>query len=205
MKKTLFMLVSCITLLSLAGCGKIENNGQDAQTVSAMPAETAQADSNPEVTAASSAEPVHETLTADVGYADPEREIAILGLKEYKKLKSDVYTDKPKKGKKFLVLFMKIRNRSYKEEYINVSNLSAKLDGEEIETGVLVNQPKNYPTLFQSIPSETDTAGFIVWEVPGNWKKLQVSYDGWKYSDNVILNMEFTPEDLSAPPKFDNI
>lgn len=196
----------------MAGCGKIETDSPDMQTTSKISVETAPSDiiqddagTPTEAAATASAEPIVEKLTTEIGYADPEREIAILGLKEYKKLKSDIYIDKPHKGKKFLVLFLKIRNRSYKDEYINVNNLTAKLDGNETETGMLVNQPKNYPTLFRSIPSETDTAGFVVWEVPQNWKKLQVSYDGWKYSDNIILDMEFTPEDLSEPPKFNDV
>lgn len=190
-----FLLVICIIMTS---CGKIDKKDVD-DSASASPSAF---DAVNKEAATSKTEPTVETLTPDVGYADPEREISILGLKEYKKIKTKVYTDKPAKNKKFLVLFLKIRNRSYSNEYININNLSAKLNDSEVKSTYLVNQPLNYPTLFKAISSGTDSAGFVVWEVPNHWEKLEVSYDGWKYSDNIILNMTLTPEDLKTPPNY---
>ena len=192
--------------VGLAGCGKIKTNPENGQPTAEAAVEAPSG--SPSFPAASDTpepkEPSVEKMTADVGYADSEREVAVLGMKEYKKLKSKIYTDKPKKGKKFLVLFLKVRNRGYKDDYINVGNLKTELDGKGIETSVLVNQPENYPTLFQSVPSGTDISGFIVWEVPKKWNKLHISYSGWEYSSSVILDINLTRKNLADPPKYDS-
>ena len=206
MKKIYLITILLMMTIGLAGCGKLKTNtaeGQPtAETITGTPSDSPSVSAVPEPV--ESREPSHEKMTADVGYADSEREVAVLGMKEYKKLKSKIYTDKPKKGKKFLVLFLKVRNRGYKDDYINVGNLKTELDGKGIETSVLVNQPENYPTLFQSVPSGTDISGFIVWEVPKKWKKLHISYSGWEYSSSVILDINLTRKNLAEPPKYDS-
>ncbi len=65
------------------------------------------------------AETKTEKLSASQDYSDAYRLVKVLGLKEYKKLDSDKYNDKAKKGKKFLVLFLSIRNDTSEEDYIN--------------------------------------------------------------------------------------
>lgn len=138
-------------------------------------------------------------LSASQQYSDINRTIKVLGLKEYKKLKSKKYTDKALKGKKFLVLFLSIRNNSNEDDYINYNYISAKIDGIETEHTAIFNNPQNYPTIFDTIKSGKNAAGFIVWEVPSGWKKLELTYSGWKDINNVKLEAAFTPEDLSDP------
>lgn len=206
MKKIYLVTILLIMTVGLAGCGKIKADPENGQPTAEAAAEVPS--DSPSLPAASDTpepkEPSVEKMTADVGYADSEREVAVLGMKEYKKLESKIYTDKPKKGKRFLVLFLKVRNRGYKDDYINVGNLKTELDGKGIETSVLVNQPENYPTLFQSVPGGTDISGFIVWEVPKKWNKLHISYSGWEYSSSVILDIDLTRKNLAAPPKYDS-
>lgn len=206
MKKIYLVTILLVMTVGLAGCGKIKTNPENGQPTAEAAVEAPSG--SPSFPAASDTpkpkEPSVEKMTADVGYADSEREVAVLGMKEYKKLKSKIYTDKPKKGKKFLVLFLKVRNRGYKDDYINVGNLKTELDGKGIETSVLVNQPENYPTLFQSVPGGTDISGFIVWEVPKKWNKLHISYSGWEYSSSVILDIDLTHKNLAEPPEYDS-
>jgi len=146
----------------------------------------------------------HE-ISPSEDYKDSEREVTILGLKEYKKLKSKRYTDKAKKGKKFLVLFLSVRNNTDEKEYFHVDFLHAKIDGKEKENTVLLNEPEGYPTMFSNIMPQSHFGGFIVWEVPENWKKLEVSYEGWRDSDGLILNSTLTKKDLKDPKKYDPI
>ncbi|MCI9080288.1 MAG: DUF4352 domain-containing protein [Lachnospiraceae bacterium] len=105
------------------------------------------------------------------------RLVKILGLKEYKELKDKNYTDKAKKGKEFLVLFLSIRNDSSEDDYINYNYISAKVDGKKIEHTFLVYEPKGYSTIFTHIPAGKSIGGFIVWEVPSNWEKLEFVYN----------------------------
>ncbi len=132
-------------------------------------------------------------------YSDINKVVKILGLKEYKKIESDKYTDVAPKGKKYLVLFLSIQNDSLEDYYINYNYLSAKVDGESIDNTFLVNEPKNYKTIFDHIEAGKRDAGFIVWEVPEDWSKFEMTYDGWKDIDNVSIKAKFTPKDLSNP------
>ncbi len=139
-------------------------------------------------------------LSEDTPYKNTDHSIKILGLKEYKLLKTDLYVDKPKKGKKFLVLFLAVANNTKKDEYINVNSLTSKIDGKKTDNSFLVNEPKNYSTIFTNIAAGERKAGFIVWEVPSGWKKFEMTYDGWTYTNNLSVKCEFTPDDLSDPP-----
>lgn len=138
-------------------------------------------------------------LTAKQQYSDAYREVKFLGLKEYKSLKGDNYTDKAKKNKKFLVLFLSIRNTGNEKDYINPNYITAKVDGKEIEHTFLVNEPFSYPTIFTNIEAGSTIGGFIVWEVPKNWEELEMEYSAWKDINGVTLTAKFTPKDLSNP------
>lgn len=140
-------------------------------------------------------------FTSEQQYSDIYRVVSFLGLKEYEKLEDDngTYTDKPQKGNKFLVLFLSIKNTSNVDDYINYNYISAKVDGKEIEHTFLVNQPKGYPTIFTNVSANGSIGGFVVWEVPKNWKKFEFTYDGWKDINNISVKAKFTPKDLSNP------
>ena len=49
--------------------------------------------------------------------------------------------------------------------------LSTKVDDTEITNTVLFNEPEGFQTVFQNIEPENTLSGFIVWEVPKDWKK----------------------------------
>lgn len=134
-------------------------------------------------------------------YSDIYRMVSFLGLKEYEKLEDNdgTYTDKAKKGNKFLVLFLSIKNTGNTDDYINYNYISAKVDGKKIEHTFLVNQPKGYPTIFTNVPAGGSIGGFVVWEVPENWEKLEFTYDGWKDINNISVKAKFTPKDLTNP------
>ncbi len=142
------------------------------------------------------------TIDAKSGYADNKRQVNVIGLKSYKKLKSKLYKDEASKNKKFLVLFLEITNTQNDKDYINVNYLSTKIDGKEIKNSVLFNEPEGFQTIFKNIEPGETLRGFIVWEVPGNWKKIEIIYDGWKDSSNLSLDCTFTPDDYFDPPQY---
>ncbi len=201
--------------ISFSGCGKKEKVAENTSTP--VPETTQQVnntespassetelptESTPEITTEAPTKTPEirtEKLTPSQDYTDTYRTIKVLGLKEYKKIKGDTYTDKAKNGKKFLVLFLSAKNVSGQEDYINYNFVSAKVDGKDIKHTVLANDPKGYPTFFTHIPAGKSIGGFIVWEIPSGWKKFQFIYNGWKDINNVSMKAEFTPEDLSDP------
>ena len=145
--------------------------------------------------------PKNATFSRKKAYSDSERTVSILGLQEYKKLKTEKYTDKASKGKKYLVLFLKVYNKGKDKNYFNVNYLSAKVDGKEIENTFLFNEPEGYQTIFANIAGSSTAEGFIVWEVPEKWKKMEVTYAGWRDSDGLTLDAKLTKKDLKNPGK----
>ena len=143
--------------------------------------------------------PVTGKISASQQYSDINRVVNVLGLKEYKKIESDKYTDKASNGKKLLILFLSISNTSHEDDYINYNYISAKIDGKETEHTAIFNEPRNYPTIFNTIKAGKTSAGFIAWEVPENWTKFEFTYNGWKNIDNLSIKAKFTPKDLSNP------
>lgn len=203
LKQILTLLLAGSMLLT--GCGRIESSKEDSTiNVTEDAASESLAEKAERENALNAATPIPTagTFTAERGYSDADREVSILGLKEYKKLKSDKYTDKANNGKKFLVLFLKVRNRTAEKVYFNVNYLSAKVDDKEIENTVLLNEPEGYPTIFSNIAPDSYYGGFIVWEVPENWKKLEVTYEGWRDSDGLTLSSTLTKKDLAAPEEY---
>lgn len=228
LKKVYLPLLVMLLCITIPGCGKSgtldssaspeasnnpssepdNNNSNDATETpetDAPPEETLSPETTktpePEQTPGKTKKPKTETaiLTPDQQYSDSNRAVKVLGLKEYNKLESENYTDKAGKGKKFLVLFLSIKNNTNEEDYINYNYVSAKVDGKDIEHTFLVNEPKSYPTIFTHVPAGSTIGGFIVWEVPENWKKFRFTYNGWKNRDNVSMKATFTPDDLSDP------
>lgn len=206
----------CLTLCLLSGCGKVQTenstSGTEKLSSSAIPetdtassSEIAQSNENflnqteePRQTPV----PRNASVSMKKPYSDSEREVSVLGLKEYKKLTGDFGTDKPGKGKCFLVLFLKIGNSGDEKDYINPYQVTAEVDGEELINTALINQPENYPTIFTNIEPGQTQKGTVVWEVPADWKKFKFTYTGWEGSDGLTLDAEFTPKKLKTPEKF---
>lgn len=219
MKKRLYLsIITAALCINILGCGKIDSssdsNTNSSSTVSSNNNNTSDTSSN--INSNETVEPDNNVsdptpeptavpkvtvgkLSAKQQYSDAYRVVKFLGLKEYKKIEGDTYTDKPKKGKKYLVLFLSIRNDNIEEDYINYNYISAKVDNKKIEHSFLVNEPKGYPTIFTHVAPGKSIGGFVVWEVPSDWKKLEFTYDGWKDINNVSVKAKFTPKDLSNP------
>ena len=213
-KQKYFMTILLVGAVLLSGCGKTQNT-----TNSNSPQATANEDSggnpaktdtpqetgsfqNPDNQIIETPVPKNASVNLKKEYSDAERTFSILGMQEYKTIKTDKYKDKASKGKKYLVLFLKIYNKGNEKDYFNVNYLTAKVDGKETENTFLFNEPEGYPTIFANIEGGETTEGFIVWEVPENWKKLTVTYEGWKDIDGLTLDAELTKRDLKKPEQY---
>lgn len=195
-----------LSVILLLGCGTIDNTSQTKKNPATS--ETTNSFGTASNNTKESTEtpvPTSGVFTRKQSYSDGEREVSILGLKEYVKLKSDKYKDKAHKGKKYLVLFLKVRNRSASKVYFHADYLSVKVDGKDIQNTFLFNEPEGYPTMFTNIAADSEQSGFIVWEVPQKWKKIEITYQGWKDSDGLTLSSILTKKDISNPEKYSGL
>ena len=192
-KKIHLIPVILILTILFSSCGKIDSDGNSSKANIVTSGTEIQEEPK---------EPVEATISAKAGYGDATRQINVIGFKTYKKLESEMYTDKAAKDKSYLVLFLEIYNKQNEKDYINVNYLSTKVDDTEITNTGLFNEPEGFQTVFQNIEPENTLSGFIVWEVPKDWKKIEIVYNGWKDSDNLSINCTFTPDDYFNPPKY---
>lgn len=194
-------LVSLLLIVSIVmtGCGSI-NSEDKSKTDAQKLIEQEKAKNNEE----NKTEPeIHTTeITKDEKYNDGEHIVSFVGLKEYKKLKTDKYLDKPKKGKKYLVLFLECSNYAEELLYINTDNFISKIDGKEVEHTVVFNEPEGYPTLFRNYESGQKDFGFVVWEVSKDWKTLDITYTGLEYTNQNRFVMNLTKKDLKNPKQY---
>lgn len=136
------------------------------------------------------------TLTTDALCGNEKFQLEVTGLKEYEKMETEKYTDTPGEGNVYLVLFLKVQNHMRDDIYFDATAFSSQVDGNTLEHTFLVNDPEEYRTMFQIINAETDGYGYIVWEVPKDWKELTFDYTGWDQACYANIHGSFTPDDL---------
>ena len=101
-----------------------------------------------------------------------------------------------------MILYLSIKNQTGKDEYFNYNNIIATLDGEEIAGTFLLNDPNGYISIKTNIPTGMITQGYLVWEVADDWKKLEVTYNGWSPTHFTEPTIILTPEDLEEPEEY---
>lgn len=126
--------------------------------------------------------------------------ITMTGLCQYPALENDTYTDTPEDGNVFLVMFLQVRNHDNGNDYINPEALSAAVDGVDVTNCALFNQPESYEPIFDHINKGEERSGFIVWQVPSDWKQFHMEYDGWTDICALTVTADVTPDMLCSPP-----
>lgn len=187
MKKIIVMLLVSVML---TGCSTNKNsntNHTTEQTSLSVNDPTETDEGNPLVT---------YTLDQSGPISTQNYAISADGLYEYDQLSSDLYTDQPAEGKKYLVLFMTISNPGENTYYFNPANLETIVDGDKVENVSLVNDPEEYSTAFCNVEPGIEYKGYIAWEVPEDWQSLEMTYNGWENTDNSIVTAKFTKNDL---------
>lgn len=221
MKKIIYVLAICMSMMIVSGCStnNTTNNVADditTETESNDTAEETDITENPEnITeedlteqeedTQESVEPVTVHFNMEEAYNDTRLRVACTGLAQYDELNSASYCDVPEEGNVFVVIYLNIENYSKTDTYFSAEGLQSYVDQTDIPHTILVNDPEGYPTIFKNIPAESGINGYIVWEVPEDWKELSFEYTGWKESNSVILNGTFTSDDLKEPTPYDQL
>lgn len=142
------------------------------------------------------------TVTYDSPYHNTNTEVQILGFETYDSIETENFVDTPQKGNCYIVLYLAVKNLSDEVIYMHPDDLTAKLDGQEIQHTFLLNNPKEYSSFFNNVwPSVYPMYGYIVWEVPKNWSKIELEFRQWEHTDYVTLDMTLTPDDYYETEK----
>lgn len=191
------LLLIFIIALCFTSCNSSEtttNNNQNKENVTINVDEITESEDIQEIE--------YFTVTKDTPMENRGLLLEIIGSAVYDKIEGEDFTDIPSKGKKYLILYLSIKNTSGKDEYLNYNNIITKLDGVEINDTFLINDSKGYANIKTNIPTGLITQGYLVWEVPENWEKLEVTYTGWTPTHYTEPTIIITPEDLEEPEEY---
>ena len=217
MKKIIYLLAVCMSMILVTGCNSnnTTDNIADDSSVQMVndntenAADSAEKDTAEELPEQEDPQETIEPVTAQLNMEEPFNntriKVACTGFAQYDELNGDSYCDVPKEGNVFVVMYFNIENYTRTGTYFSAESFRSSVDQTDITHTFLVNDPEGYPTIFKNIPAESGINGYIVWEVPENWKELSFTYTGWKESHAVILNGTFTPADLKTPTPYDQL
>ena len=128
--------------------------------------------------------------------------VEILGLETYASLETDRYIDNAIEGQEYVVVYLKINNMSTQDEYFNYNDLQSYFDGEAVDTTYLINNPKDYQSIFNVLPANSETKGYLVYQVPKDWKELKIEYNGWEISRGIKLQFLLNATEIKEVEAF---
>lgn len=145
-----------------------------------------------------------QPISIENDYKSADLDVSILGVEEYKIIEGKSLKDKAPEGEKYLVAYLAIANHSNKDEYFNYNYLKSSCDGKEIETTYLLNDPKDYKTIFNTVPANGKQQGYLVYKVPEGWQKIEAIYMGWEETKEIKLSFEITSNNLKEVKPFES-
>lgn len=124
--------------------------------------------------------------------------IALLDVKEYDKIEGEYYTEEPESGKVYLVSFLEAENVSGKDDYFNNFYFVAFADDYKIDNFTIIfNEPDGYSAIGGDVYSGKKTKGYIVYEVPKDWKTFELTYDDGIWTSKKACEFKVTKEQVS--------
>lgn len=195
MKHRLLAVICCGLLLS--GCGKTALEQGRNRIYSATELMESEMAADPQWHDIPETEIPAETkeVTADLPYLSSTTEFEIIGLKKYDFIKGKTLTDNPADGNCYIVLFLSVKNLSMENVYISPDQVKASVDGKETATTFLVNDPEGYRSILDIISPGNVSQGYVVWEVPSDWKHMDLQFFQWENTEHVVLNLALSPQD----------
>lgn len=109
---------------------------------------------------------------------------------------NEYFKDTPSDGKKYLVCFFEVENISDKDSYVNSLYIKAYLDDYAINTSAVMNGIDEYKSLGGDLQPGKKMKGFICFEVPTNWEKLEFTYTDGVF-DGQVYSFVVTPDDIN--------
>lgn len=120
--------------------------------------------------------------------------VSFVDASEYDKVGDDIFPMSAKSGNKFLVLFFEIENISDEEHFFTSYNFDSYLDGYVLDQSLCLDDINGYKTISKNIAPGMKHKGYLLFEVPKDWKELIFTYDG--LDSSAKMNFELLKTDL---------
>lgn len=122
--------------------------------------------------------------------------ITLTSVKLYDEIKGEYLSEKPDKGKKYLVLFLQAENLSSEDKEINLFYYDAYVDDKSIDNETLMSDVNGEKYFSGDIASGKKLSGFVAYEVSDGWEKFEFTYKDGILSDSTKYSFEFTSSQI---------
>ncbi len=175
-----------------------ESNPKDVEEDESGKGSKGKEDSEPEESSSSKQESdlpeyakVGQVVTGD------DWSIALLYAKEYDSIGSEFYSDQPSEGKKFLVLFFDVMNVSSENDHFNPFYFEGYADDYSTNAAFITSEPDEMQDLGGDIDAGKMAKGYMVYEVPSDWKTFEISYKDGIWTSHRAATFLVNREDVS--------
>ena len=124
--------------------------------------------------------------------------IALLYAKEYDSIGDEYYQNKPAEGNKFLVLFFDVKNISSDNDYFNSMFFEGYADDYSVSPSIIMENPDRMYSIGGDLDAGKMSKGFIVYEVPSDWKTFEISYKDGLWTTHKSATFVVNKEDISS-------
>ncbi len=204
MKKKLLTLLLMITMsLNITACVTVSDadSSTDIQDIESVEnVENPEGNSNDTQKSESSSPEDNLPEYAKVGQvvSGEKWSIALLYAKEYDSIDSEIYSDKPSEGNKFLVLFFDVKNISSDNDYFNYLLFEGYADDYSVSSSIIMGSPDGMSAIGGNLDAGKMSRGYIVYEVPSDWESFEISYKDGVWTTHKAATFVVNKDDVSA-------
>ena len=201
MKKILAFLMAAAIAVSAAGC-TIEDSDSKVITDIQSSSEESKEESKEEPKEESKEEPEEskeETSAAKVGQSveGPNWKISLTSAKTFESFGDEFFTEEPEDGKVYLACFFEVENVSDEDDYFNYFYIESYVDGYNEQFTPTISDVEGMKLLTGDVAAGKKLKGYLAWEVPSDWKELEISYKDDLWTGDKAATFVVTPDQLS--------
>lgn len=190
MKRVLIALLAVILVLSVTACSGDGDVKSRTSADSGTSIDTPDATEPAVTTASSIAKPGENMKLSKYDFQFEKAET-------YDEIEfNEYYSDTPEEGNVYLVCFFTVENISGEDDYVNPLYLDGYIDDVQTTESFLIGDVDGYASLGGDLAAGKKMQGFIAYEVPENWQKVEFTYTDGFLDDADKYQFEVTPDTI---------
>lgn len=129
-----------------------------------------------------------ESLKTEIGTEinDDSWNVKFLDYKTYDSLGDGFLEEKAKDGHEFAVFFLEAKNTSSADDYFNSLYFRSYVDGYLTDSSIVFGDIDGYSSMSGDVASGKMIKGYIAFEIPKEWKNIEVIYDDGTLVENKV-------------------